>query len=292
MSDPPRLLQTPSTEADLLEAWSSMRGPADGRAKALALAGLTVGAATAAGASAVGASAAAKGAVAGTSALGAAATATATAGAGTAVASAGIGLVAAKWIAAIGVVAVVGGGSVLAAKRLSAPAVSVVTPAASTIAPVVAPPTREATLPAPAPAPTAAVDVADLPAVPARPARPAAPRAEEAPRGRGREPIAAEPAPPEPAPVASTLGAEVSALDAARNALRGGDPARALRELDAFDAKHPSSALAEDAAFLRFDANVALGDRAGADRAARSFLARYPSSPRAAKVRRWLDSAN
>jgi hypothetical protein len=49
MSDPPRLLQTPSTEADLLEAWSSMRGPADGRAKALALAGLTVGAATAAG---------------------------------------------------------------------------------------------------------------------------------------------------------------------------------------------------------------------------------------------------
>ena len=228
-----------------------------------------------------------------------------TAAATTTAASTGAAVVAAKWIAAISIVAAVGGGGVVAAKKMSAPApapapVAVVTVAAAAethVRPVDHVVPSERAIPPVEPVPSVAA--ADLPNVEPKRVhatsakseraekteKPAKERVEKAPA------VAATEEPP-PAPVPSTLGAEVSSLDAARTALRGGDPARALRELDAFDAKHPGSALAEDAAFLRFDAYVALGDRAGADRAARSFLARYASSPRAAKVKRWLDGAN
>jgi hypothetical protein len=275
-------------------------------------------------------------------------------------ASTGAGLLAAKWIAAIGIVAAVGGGSVVVAQKGTAPAtteVAAMPPARGAAQSVTATPSVGASAAAAAqpdaPAPDATGETTTAPpnmaaptaqpgtaapdlttageahatrqSVPARPARErvhSTHEAQPAANAPGAETTAANAPGAETtattaanapgaettattaanapgaetaataAPVASTLGAEVSSLDSARNALRAGEPARALRELDAFDAKHPNSALGEDAAVLRFDAYVALGDRAGADRAARAFLARYPTSPRAAKVRRWLESAN
>jgi TolA-binding protein len=95
-------------------------------------------------------------------------------------------------------------------------------------------------------------------------------------------------------PVASAKGdsltVQLKALDTAREALAGGDPARALRELDAFDVKYPASPLAVEAGTLRFDALVAKGDLAAAQRVARAFVARWPESPYSPRFRRALET--
>lgn len=92
------------------------------------------------------------------------------------------------------------------------------------------------------------------------------PSAEPAPRRRA--PPAPAPAPP-PAPAAepeaatakfdapppSALEAEIATLDAARRALKGGDPAAALATLE----RAPARALAAEASLLRVQALVAAG---------------------------------
>jgi anti-sigma factor RsiW len=70
----------------------------------------------------------------------------------------------------------------------------------------------------------------------------------------------------------------------AMSALGAGQNARAASLFDAFAAKHPADARAEDAAYLRVLALERSGNRAAAEQAAQSYLRRYPSGFRRAEV--------
>jgi len=98
-----------------------------------------------------------------------------------------------------------------------------------------------------------------------------------------------EPAVAEAPPVsASELARETSSLYAVSATLRGGDAAQALRALDDFARAFPDGALAPEAAALKIDALMQLGDpasRATAGRLALAFLRDHPRSPLAARVR-------
>jgi hypothetical protein len=76
--------------------------------------------------------------------------------------------------------------------------------------------------------------------------------------------------------VPSTLGSENELLSRAMAASAAGDDAGALTLLGAFLSSHPRSPLAENAAVERLRVLSRTGNRAGAARAARSYLARYP----------------
>jgi hypothetical protein len=96
---------------------------------------------------------------------------------------------------------------------------------------------------------------------------------------------------PPPAPTAAfgraddTLDREVSLLDTARSALAGGDAAAALRALDRRDREFPRGALGPEALVIRVQAQLARGNRAGAEAAARGFLAKNPGSAQARTLR-------
>jgi hypothetical protein len=104
-----------------------------------------------------------------------------------------------------------------------------------------------------------------------------------------------EPAPPAPAtpdavqpapPISGdSAGAQLAALQSVRAALSAGDPLRALRELDGFDASHRSSLLAEEATVLRIDALVDCGRVAQARTLGVALLQRAPHSAYAEHVR-------
>jgi hypothetical protein len=89
-------------------------------------------------------------------------------------------------------------------------------------------------------------------------------------------------------PAASTLAQQVAALDRARAALDSGDTARARRLADAYEAEYPGGAFTQEAEVVRIDALVRENNRAEAERAAKRFLAAYPKSPHAARVRTLL----
>jgi outer membrane protein assembly factor BamD (BamD/ComL family) len=86
------------------------------------------------------------------------------------------------------------------------------------------------------------------------------------------------------------MQSELALLDGARSAVRAGQSARALTVLDDFAARFPRAALAPEAALLRVEALARAGDRAGAERAARTLLAADPTSPYAERVRTLLAS--
>jgi RNA polymerase sigma-70 factor (ECF subfamily) len=127
----------------------------------------------------------------------------------------------------------------------------------------------------------------------------------ESPRPRVEPQVVPSPPPPaQPLPQARAARARVSPatpapglrddldlLDRARTALAAGDAQGALGILAAHDRTFPQSALAEEAEVLRVEALAAAG-RAGAARdEARRFLARYPDSPHAGRVRKALAAA-
>jgi TolA-binding protein len=87
-----------------------------------------------------------------------------------------------------------------------------------------------------------------------------------------------------------TLAEEIVALDEARSALRDRQPARALAAIDDYARRFPGGMLGQEAAVLRIEALMAKGDRAEAARFGRRFLAAYPASPLAPRVRTMLDS--
>ena len=94
-------------------------------------------------------------------------------------------------------------------------------------------------------------------------------------------------------PLASTLHAEIDLLHAARAALSAGDRPRALELLASYEAQFvPGGVMRPEEAVLRIEALVASGDRLAADRVARAFLARNPSSPYAPRVKRLLSQSN
>lgn len=107
---------------------------------------------------------------------------------------------------------------------------------------------------------------------------------------RAAEPVAPSPttpAPPAPPPQidARRLAAEVAVLDRARAALRRGDTAAALTALEAHRRAFADGALVAEADAVRIEALVQAGQRAAAAEHARMFLARYPGSPLARRVR-------
>ena len=82
----------------------------------------------------------------------------------------------------------------------------------------------------------------------------------------------------------TALVAEITALDAARTALRAGNAAEALRDLDDYRRDFRHGRLVQEALVLRVEALVASGDKQSAEAIARRFLAKWPASPYAARV--------
>jgi TolA-binding protein len=99
-------------------------------------------------------------------------------------------------------------------------------------------------------------------------------------------------APVAAAPAGGSLPAEIAALDRARKALEGGDPAQALGLVDAYEAQYPNGTFSEEAEVLRVEALAKRGDRARATAAGQRFLAAHPTSPHAARIRAILAPSN
>jgi hypothetical protein len=162
---------------------------------------------------------------------------------------------AAGWVAAGLVAAAVTGGVVLS--RLQAPA----------------PAPRAAAL-APARAIAAPVEPADEAAPPAR----AVPHAERA----GRVHHHAAP----PAPAGPGVRGQIALVDAARTAVKSGDPERALALLRRYDTTFPAGAFRPEVAALRIEALAADGQTDLARARARDFIAAHPESPLSARLAR------
>jgi hypothetical protein len=108
------------------------------------------------------------------------------------------------------------------------------------------------------------------------------------------KPAPAKPAPAAPAastPEGAALADEERLLaEARRSLLEQGDAKGALVVLDEWAARHPDGSLEREALLLRIAAGGRAGTGATSAEAARRFLARYPDDPRAADVRRTLDT--
>lgn len=196
----------------------------------------------------------------------------------------------------------------LAAVELAAPGAIVPSRARETAAlarpdaPPDAPVVRPAATPA---APTAVSDVAPAaqpesgerpaPVAPHGAAKPPSSAGEKAHDDRSAAPLAAEPAAPPPsassaAPHATSLQAEMAAIERVRAALGAGDPRGAIALLDRMQADFPRPALGQEAVVLRIEALVASGDRARAQALADAFFAAESSSPHALRVRALLSA--
>jgi hypothetical protein len=106
-------------------------------------------------------------------------------------------------------------------------------------------------------------------------------------------PVLNVPAPSAPAAasddrVGATLTGEVTLLDRARAALHEGAPARALGELDAYDAAFPAGTLRQEAAVLRIEVLVRRGDERAARISADAFALAHPRSGYLQKIRELL----
>jgi hypothetical protein len=261
MSDPERLLAgaMSDVERDMLRAWDAEQPSAEAHARARAIAGLALGGVLVASVSASGA--------AGTNVL-------AEVGSSIAPKAAAMGGAAAKWLAIVAV-GLAGAGATAALTIPSRAPVPLPTaptavhtfdiheamrpwPVTSATAPV---PTDYGRAASPAPAPSA---------------RPPSPASVHSPHASAAAPPAARP---------TSLGEQVVSLERARRAMQDGDPALAERRVDEYDATFPGGALREEAEALRIDALSARGDTAAATRVATSFLATYPASIHARRLR-------
>ena len=84
---------------------------------------------------------------------------------------------------------------------------------------------------------------------------------------------------------------EVTVLDRAREALRAGDSAGAMRALDEHGKRFADGTLGEEAELLRIEALLERGERRAAAAEARRFLAAHPQSSHRARVRSLLRRA-
>jgi hypothetical protein len=226
--------------------------------------------------------------------VGAGLTSASAVGAATATANAApLGIV--KIVAAVLLSSVVAGGGAIAVRH-SARTTALPSPPASTSA-------ASAPLAPPAAA-NALVDGVTAPAVADQPPPAKAPTMMQAPRRAtpaaltpttqhivdpvpSEPPALAEPAAPAAPTAASptTLDAETQLVRAGVAAMHGGDPARALAAFDEHAQQYPDGFLAEERSGERVFALCALGRTVEASEAARRFLASYPRSPLAARVR-------
>lgn len=83
-----------------------------------------------------------------------------------------------------------------------------------------------------------------------------------------------------------SIADQVDAIDRARRALKGGRASEALSEASAYVQRWPNGALAIEAQIVRVEAELALGDRASAERDARSVIATLPGTRYAERLRR------
>jgi len=83
---------------------------------------------------------------------------------------------------------------------------------------------------------------------------------------------------------------ESKLIGSGQRALRS-DPRAALALAQRHAALHPEGALSQERELLRFDALVALGERAAAHVQAKRFLQRYPRSSHSLRLRGWLERA-
>ncbi len=261
MSEPRRLLSDPDGatpfERGLLESYSAEQPSAAARTRALGIASVAAGTVATIGVAAGAGAAAPK--------------------------AAGLaGLAVFKWVV-IGV-AVAGAATAVVVVRPDPEPVVTTSTKASPVAPAKATaavaPTPQVTAVAEAMVEPPAISPADLRAAPSAPA-PVAQRATATP-------VAAAPA----APASGSLPAEIAALDRARKALEGGDPAQALTLVDAYESQYPNGTFSEEAEVLRIEALAKRGDRARATSAGQRFLAAHPTSPHAARIRAILTPSN
>lgn len=82
-------------------------------------------------------------------------------------------------------------------------------------------------------------------------------------------------------PASDLVGREVALLRRARSALTRGDSVAALALLDEHERDFPRGDLSGDRELLAVRAHCALGDRAGAERAARAYIEVHPASAHA-----------
>jgi hypothetical protein len=145
--------------------------------------------------------------------------------------------------------------------------------AAPPAAPAAAPPAPAA------PAPTeTTVSVYDLPAAPqaTHTRAPSAPPATSAAQDRSGD----------------GMDAELALLRTARAALHAGDAAGALDAIARYEAEFPKGSLRPEAAALAINAEIAAGRPNDARRRADAFLAQYPDSPLAPRVRKARDETS
>lgn len=202
----------------------------------------------------------------------------------------------AKWLA-VGIGAgMVTGGAAHVVSRVTAPPASVivahpprgadvprgiapaapqhaVAPAAQELAPLPEPVTagtpatsNTAVFPAPPAVPPAIAPSAPAAPVPSEHTGSASFDTDEAPRAAAAE------------TVPSTLAEETKALDRARHSLAVKRPAEALAALDGYRVTWPRGALRAEAALLRVEALLRLGNRASAEREANAIIAQAPGS--------------
>jgi TolA-binding protein len=89
-------------------------------------------------------------------------------------------------------------------------------------------------------------------------------------------------------PPAGSISLQIAAVDRARSALDSGEPSRARHLVDSYEAEYPSGTFTQEAEVVRIDALVREGNRAEAERVGKRFLAAYPKSPHASRVRALL----
>jgi hypothetical protein len=95
-----------------------------------------------------------------------------------------------------------------------------------------------------------------------------------------------------PAPAPRNLRVETSMLADANRALRDGEPRRSLRLLDEYDRRFPTGVLRQEMTATRIIARCQVTPGAAGKEAARAFLAQYPASPLASRVRSSCTGAN
>lgn len=89
----------------------------------------------------------------------------------------------------------------------------------------------------------------------------------------------------EESPSKASLAEQVGVIDAARRAVKSGRASAALGYTRNYDQRWPSGPLSIEAVIVRIEAELALGDRASAEREARRVLHRLPDTRYAARVR-------
>lgn len=92
--------------------------------------------------------------------------------------------------------------------------------------------------------------------------------------------------PPARAGAEPDIQSEIAALDRARGAAQRGDYAGALQELDRYDRAFQRGRLRPEALLLRVQTLLSKGDTAGAKALGARFLAHYPQSPLAPRIRK------